>query len=51
MVFDTIDDGPKISTAVTAAAIARYRKKRPNVAVEVLALATRQVIEEVARHM
>jgi DNA-binding transcriptional LysR family regulator len=39
-----------ISTSVTAAAIARYRKKRPNVAVEVLALATRQVIEEVANN-
>ncbi|MBL8707409.1 MAG: LysR family transcriptional regulator [Rhodospirillales bacterium] len=39
-----------ISTSVTAAAIARYRKKRPNVTVQVLALATRQVIEEVANN-
>lgn len=38
------------STSVTAAAVARYRKKRPNVTVEVLALATRQVIEEVANN-
>lgn len=39
-----------ISTSVTAAAIARYRKKRPNVSIQVLALATRQVVEEVANN-
>src|SRR3954453_9185103 len=46
----TIATVTTISTSVTAAAIARYRKKRPNVAVEGLALATRQVIEEVANN-
>lgn len=46
----TIATATTLSTSVTATAIARYRRRKPNVVINVQALATRQVVEEVANN-
>jgi DNA-binding transcriptional LysR family regulator len=40
-----------LSASVTAVAVARYRKKRPNVIIQLEALSTRQVIEQVSNNL